>query len=76
MSTSQTKNIAITKLKRLKVRKRKGRAILLRMGLTNEFKNPKTAPTKSKESKNWEKASWLDGKTKKWPIKNTLSKYL
>lgn len=71
MSTSQTKNMAMTKLKRLKVIILKGKVILLRMGLTAKFKIPKRIPAKVKVFSNLLKSVIPVGKINKKPLKST-----
>ena len=72
ISTSQTKNIAITRVKRLKVTILKGKVIFLRKGLTAKFKIPKRIPAKVKVVRKRLISAVLVGKTNKGPVKWTL----
>jgi hypothetical protein len=72
ISTSQTKNMAITRVKRLKVTILKGKVIFLRRGLTAKFKMPKRIPAKVKVVRKRLISAVLVGKTNKGPVKWTL----
>jgi hypothetical protein len=50
-STNQTKSMENIRLEILKVTILKGKVILFRIGLIKKFRKPRTAPTKTRESK-------------------------
>jgi len=67
ISTSQTKNMATTKVKRLKVMILRGKVILLRSGLTMWLSAPKRIPTKVKVVRKGAMSAVLVGKRNKGP---------